>query len=397
MQRRGNRKICITALVIGICLMIFSWADSAHADWAFASMNPYRSEDDTLANGATGVAFWLYKAPGNDTMVTLGSRHSNHVNVRLTPPFGANCAGGQPSFHYGFIVESWDPGSGYPSIQGFLCDGTVAHGSTTNYNIKLPRGDFNSRVWFYVVQNGQDTSGKWKWDYSVYSAPEAKWYFVTTVLIDSQYIDKSPNMNAEIAAVGPDPCNDTFTPVTFDRVHVLKDGGWKDIPYLQVGYTGEAPPFHDCPSMDWDIIDSTWATATTNGRTSQNGTQWNGPDLIETAVGGPTSARRGRRITISDTVQNQGVANTISGFSVGFYLSLDSNNNISPSDILLTTSRTVSSLAESTGSSGSATVTIPTSVVPGRYYLKASADYNNQIPEGSETNNVKAGNAITIK
>jgi len=241
--------------------------------WAFASMNPSRSEDDTLSKGATGVAFWAYKAPGNDYFSHLNSLHSFHVNVALQKPAGASH---EPSFHFGLLVSPNEPGAGSPSIRANLSDETQAEGSTTRWDIKIPRGDISSRSWFKVVQDGQDSSGKWKWEYTVYVYPEDKWYYVTTVYVDSPYIGRSPNMNAEIAeGGGVSTCDDRFTPITFHRVHVLKNGVWKNIPYLVVDYTTNNLPFEDNPAMDWDIIDSIWATASTRGRDTPRGTEWN--------------------------------------------------------------------------------------------------------------------------
>lgn len=300
---------------------IITLADSEY-HWAFASMNPSSVEDDALSNGATGVAFWAYKAPGNDVFSHPNSLHSFHVNVALQKPKGATK---EPSFHFGFLVSPWEPDKASPSIWAGLSNGTVAEGSTTRWDIKIPRGDVNSRCWFAVIQDGQDSEGYWKWTFWLYVLPEGKWYNVTTVHVDSPYIGRSPNINAEIAeGGGVSACNDRFTPVTFSRVHVLKDGQWQYIPFLVVDYTRNEPPFEDCQAMDWDIVDSEWAVASTKGRDTPRGVEWNlatdpsqrpSPQVpseakfkVSQLTISPREVKVGEKVDISAVVENVGNA-----------------------------------------------------------------------------------------
>jgi hypothetical protein len=100
-------------------------------------------------------------------------------------------------------------------------------------------------------------------------------------------------------------------------------------------------------------------------------------------VTGPTSATRGSSKTIEYTIMNIGDASTGS-FSVDFYLS--TNETISPTDIYL--GRT-SFTSFSGGSAGtySRSVTIPTGIATGAYYIGYLLDSTGVVSEGSESNN----------
>jgi len=121
------------------------------------------------------------------------------------------------------------------------------------------------------------------------------------------------------------------------------------------------------------------------------------PDLVITAVSGPSSAQRRQYLAITTTVANQGAVTAVTdsyrGISVGLYLSKDAT--ITTADTKLG-SRTVTSLAPGASSTASVNVKIPSRTVEGTYYLGAIADSTNQVKESNETNNAKTGNAITI-
>jgi hypothetical protein len=99
-------------------------------------------------------------------------------------------------------------------------------------------------------------------------------------------------------------------------------------------------------------------------------------------VSSPTSAARGSSITLEFTFSNQGTATQT--FDIGFYLS--TNDYISTADRLLGMNY------GAWGSSGymgtyTRTLTIPTSVTPGTYYLGFLIDPNNAFGENNESNN----------
>lgn len=118
-----------------------------------------------------------------------------------------------------------------------------------------------------------------------------------------------------------------------------------------------------------------------------------GPDLVETLVSGPVSANAGGSIAITDKVCNQGT-DTNAMIVVTLYLSTDSS--ITASDIAIGGRQINGGLAQGRCSRVSTTVTIPTTLPPGTYYIGAIADIGNNITETNEANNSLAGNTITI-
>jgi subtilase family serine protease len=92
-------------------------------------------------------------------------------------------------------------------------------------------------------------------------------------------------------------------------------------------------------------------------------------------------------LTITNTVTNQDNGSTNVPFKVGLYLSQD--NVITTDDILLG-SRTVTSLAAGASSSADTSVTIPSNVPAGNYFIGAIADYAEEQSENNETNNARS-------
>ena len=113
-----------------------------------------------------------------------------------------------------------------------------------------------------------------------------------------------------------------------------------------------------------------------------------GADLLETAVGKPpTLALPGTSFSATDTVKNQGAA--AAGASLTRYY-LSAGQQKTAGAVLLGGGRSVPSLAAGQVSSGSASVTIPSSMPLGTYYLLACADDLNAVAETKETNNCLA-------
>lgn len=117
-----------------------------------------------------------------------------------------------------------------------------------------------------------------------------------------------------------------------------------------------------------------------------------GADLVMSAVSGPSSGVTGTAVSFSTTVLNQGIG-TSAGFSVGIYLSTDPV--ITTADTRLG-ARSIASLTSGAVSSGATTVTIPSTLAPGTYYLGAIADYANQARESDELNNALVGSPMTL-
>jgi murein DD-endopeptidase MepM/ murein hydrolase activator NlpD len=112
------------------------------------------------------------------------------------------------------------------------------------------------------------------------------------------------------------------------------------------------------------------------------------PDLVVTALSDPPSTiAQGGNFTVSDTTKNIGTG--VAGFSTTRYR-LSRDNIITSADPLLTGSRSVPSLSPNEESTGSVTVTVPTTIPPGTYYLGACADDLKAVSEANEANNCRA-------
>jgi len=93
------------------------------------------------------------------------------------------------------------------------------------------------------------------------------------------------------------------------------------------------------------------------------------------------NVNRGQQVQIELTYENNG-ANTKS-FQVGFYIS--TNDNITTSDSFL--GEAPYTLAKDTPYTAKNTVTIPSNLTPGKYYIGAIVDKNNVVGEVYEDNN----------
>jgi subtilase family serine protease len=111
-----------------------------------------------------------------------------------------------------------------------------------------------------------------------------------------------------------------------------------------------------------------------------------GPDLVVSAIAGPTTSGAGQAITITDTTKNQG-GGAAEASQTEIYLS--ANTTFDASDILLG-SRSVAGLAGGTTSSGPTSVTIPPGTSVGTWYILAKADAAGDVTETTESNNTLA-------
>jgi subtilase family serine protease len=109
------------------------------------------------------------------------------------------------------------------------------------------------------------------------------------------------------------------------------------------------------------------------------------PDLVVSAFNAPVASGPGESIQITDSTKNQGTgASPASGTS--FYLSV--NGSLDASDTLLGT-RAVPALGAGQTSSGTTTVTLPSSAPTGLVYVIAKADAPATVPELQEGNNTR--------
>lgn len=126
------------------------------------------------------------------------------------------------------------------------------------------------------------------------------------------------------------------------------------------------------------------------------------PDLTISTVTGPTDTTVGDTISIDNTVLNiDDVANKkhedSGDFSVALYLAPKVAGSPDLGNLTLLATRSVTSLSPGQSDSDSTSVTIPTSVAEGEYYLVAAADSGAVVLEADETNNtVSAAGKISI-
>ena len=128
----------------------------------------------------------------------------------------------------------------------------------------------------------------------------------------------------------------------------------------------------------WEVSlpDGTAATATTAVVTTRvttistiSGTA-QGPDLIVTAIGGPVTAQPGEKITVTDTIRNQGGSEMKNVYT---YYYLNTNNQESRLGTMLPGEQhTVSVLSAGAEDTGSVAVTVPADIKPGTYYLRVN-------------------------
>jgi len=132
-----------------------------------------------------------------------------------------------------------------------------------------------------------------------------------------------------------------------------------------------------------------------------NNTQVVGPitisfDVDLTMTSATTSAStvyQGDSFTVNDTVSNLGASSTGSYVYMGYYLSTDA---VVDTTDLYVGNRSTYNLAGGASNSGTGTVTVPSTLAPGTYYLGVIADYNDNYTESDESNNVMVVGTITV-
>lgn len=112
-----------------------------------------------------------------------------------------------------------------------------------------------------------------------------------------------------------------------------------------------------------------------------------GTDLLVSAFTVPPKAGAGSPIAVHDTTTNQGTG-IATPTATRFYLS--ANSLLDGGDVPLAGSHSVPELAAGSGSSGSTTLPIPSTVAAGIYYVIAKADADNAVVETQEGNNIAA-------
>jgi len=108
----------------------------------------------------------------------------------------------------------------------------------------------------------------------------------------------------------------------------------------------------------------------------------NGAELVMTSLNVPTNGLRGRTITVSNTVKNQG-NKTTGGFYVTYYLTTAQNIG----NWTKIGSRYIKSLAIGASDTANITLNIPSTIALGQYYIAATVDSTKLITEVNESNN----------
>jgi subtilase family serine protease len=121
------------------------------------------------------------------------------------------------------------------------------------------------------------------------------------------------------------------------------------------------------------------------------------PDLVVSALTGPSTSGAGAAMALSETTKNQG--NGESGASLVRYV-LSSNTSIDAADTVLGT-REVPALAVGASSAASVTLVLPADTVAGTLYVIAKSDADDAVGESSESNNtrylaVRVGPDLTV-
>jgi subtilase family serine protease len=110
------------------------------------------------------------------------------------------------------------------------------------------------------------------------------------------------------------------------------------------------------------------------------------PDLVISAVTpNATTVNAGSTLSVTDTSGNQGLVASGS-FVIAFHLSLNSIYG-DGDDVVITTTRTVASLAAGASNSATTSLLIPATTLAGVYNVCAKADSAGTVSETDETNN----------
>lgn len=134
------------------------------------------------------------------------------------------------------------------------------------------------------------------------------------------------------------------------------------------------------------LVGLTTATAETAQAAGQRA------DLVVTSVSAPARAMVGTRVTLRAKVRNKGTAKA-RGSVTAFRLSTDQAVG---RDLALKPTKATPRLRPGKTWSGSALVTIPASVTPGRYFVLACADATRRVREKREGNNCRASAAVQV-
>jgi len=244
---------------------------------------------------------------------------------------------------------------------------TVNHGSNASYSISPAVGYHVANV----IVDGDSVGAVTNYSFSNVTANHT---ISASFAINSYSITATAGANGTIS--GPATVNYgtgatyTITPIAGYRVvNVLVDG-------VSVGAVSS---YSFTNVMAVHTISATFAALA---------------DLTVNSVTGPSYATRGKSISVSSSIKNQG-RGAAGSFTVSFYLSKDAG--ITRSDKLLGT-KTVTSLSSGSTILLSGNFTVPSTIATGKYYIGVIVDSGASIIESNEANNSKAAaNTTEVK
>jgi len=117
-------------------------------------------------------------------------------------------------------------------------------------------------------------------------------------------------------------------------------------------------------------------------------------DLSFPAVSNPDSVWTGEPLDVAGTIENIGIGDINSDFTIGYYISED--DNFDANDVLTDTDTVSAPLVAGAGTNFTHSVDIPVNL-NGTYYILAKIDPDNVTAETNKDNNVLAGEEMTFQ
>jgi subtilase family serine protease len=111
-------------------------------------------------------------------------------------------------------------------------------------------------------------------------------------------------------------------------------------------------------------------------------------DLVTSALSNPpATAKRGTGFAVTDTALNQGDAGAVAS-TTRYYMSLNTARDTA--DRMMIGTRAVDPVGPGATDAGTVNVVIPSTLVPGAYYVLACADDTSRVAESGGSNNCRA-------
>jgi hypothetical protein len=385
-----------------------------HGDSAAYTISPATGYHvaDVLVDGASAGAVTSYSFSNVTAGHTISATFAINT-YSITASAGANGSiSGPASANYGgSVAYTISPATGY-HVADVLVDG-VSAGAVTSYSFSNVTAGHTISATFAINTysitasagaNGS-ISGPASANYggsAAYIITPATGYHVVDVLVDGVTVGAVTSYSFSNVTAGH-TISVTFAINTYS-ISVTSGGNGSVSGPATVNYGGSAG-YTIIPAGGYGVagvlVDGvsvgavtsyTFTNVTANHAISATFAAL--PDLISTSVTAPANATRGRNISVSSTIKNQGGGNAGS-FNVAFYLSTD--GLITTSDTLLGT-KAVTALTAGSSTTVSGSFTVPSGMAAGKYYVGAIVDSGSAVVESIENNNSKAvGTTTNVK